>query len=184
MSGNCPDCFTDALTSFKIVWSPVFRTPHDFVSLFWIIHICDNHIQLHYFPLLGRIIRATLRQTFHRWKCDCITNVGDGHPKGPPVILSCKQEEGWLHVSSHKHGGKSLGIILFKSSSRGRGDTETGPNWTRCLPSALMFTDPRTSVGISGIFAAGDLLIPEEHCGGEFCIQLFQKYILWKGFFF
>lgn len=155
-------------------------------SLYFGLSVYADHIQLHYFPLLGRIIRATLRETFHRWKCDCITNVWDGHPKGPPVILSCKQEEGWLNVSSHKLGGKSLGIILFKSSSRGRGDTETGSNWTRCLPSALMFTAPRTSLGISGIFAAGDLLKQKEHCGGEFCIkiQLLQKYIVWKGFFF
>lgn len=177
-SGNCPDCFADTLTSFKIVRSPVFWNPPDVDSLFWPCAHAD-HTQFHYFPPMVRLIRAALRQTFHRWKCDCISNVGGGHPRGPAVMLSCKQEEGWLHVSSHKHGGKSLGIILFKSCSRGRGDTETEPSWTQCLPSVLVFTDPCTSVGICGI-----LLRQEEH-RGELCVKIqhYMKLILLKMFF-
>lgn len=104
---------------------------------------------------------------FRRWKCEGISGVGDGHPRGPAVILSCKQEEGWLHFSSHKRGGKSPSIILFKSSSRRRGDTETGSNWTHYLPSMPVFTDPWTQFVLVA-FSAGDLLRQEEHFDAEF----------------
>lgn len=119
-----------------------------------ILTVYFGHVHmLHCFPPLVWIIKATLGWRFHRWKCEGISSVGDGHPRGLAVILSCKQEEGWLHFSSHKRGGKSPSTILFESSSRGRGDTETGSNWTHYLPSMLVFTDPWTPVCIGGIFS-------------------------------
>lgn len=119
VSGNFPDCFLDTLTSVQTIWSSDFGHVH-----------MSHHTQFDCFPPLVWIIKATWGPTFYGWKCEGISSVGDGHPRGPAVTLSCKQEEGWLRVSSHKRGGNSPHIILLKSSSRGRGDTETGSIWT------------------------------------------------------